>query len=114
MELCIADQKNMLRCPPLLVVYPTSPQRMSSFWQIHCKKRLSIFPPQAGMSLTKLREELNYSRLERVWLVASQLGTGKSFTSFYSVECRAKFIPISTMYDFVCVCQLMEVDMMGW
>jgi hypothetical protein len=66
------------------------------------------------MSLTKLREELNYSRLERVWLVASQLGTGKSITFFYSVECRARLIRISTMYYFVHVCHLMEVDMMGW
>jgi hypothetical protein len=31
------------------------------------------------------RELLNYSRLGRVWLVTSRLGSGKTITFFYSV-----------------------------
>jgi hypothetical protein len=50
----------------------------------------AVFPPPAGMSLTKLSLAgniliFNYSWPGRVWLVTSQLGTGKSITFFYSV-----------------------------
>jgi hypothetical protein len=56
------------------------------------KKRLSIFPSPAGMSLAKLSlagdnliiDNENYSQPGRVWLVPSRLGTGKSLT-FFSV-----------------------------
>jgi hypothetical protein len=45
-----------------------------------------IFPSPAGMSLTlSRREQFNYSRPGRVWLVTSRLGTGKSINFFYSV-----------------------------
>jgi hypothetical protein len=53
----------------------------------HCKKRLTIFPSPAGMSLSKLYpglEKLNYSRPGRDWLVTSQLGMGKWQTFFYT------------------------------
>jgi hypothetical protein len=59
---------------------------------VHCKKRLAIFPSPAGMSLTKLSlAGNNYSRLGRVWLVTSRLGTGTSRTFFYSVLCNILF-----------------------
>jgi hypothetical protein len=40
--------------------------------KVHCKKRLSIFPSPAGMSLTKLSlvgNNLIFQARERVWLV---------------------------------------------
>ncbi len=59
---------------------------------VRCKKRLTIFPSPAGMSLTKLspirnKGIINNSRPGRVWLVTSRLGTGKLLT-FYSVCVR--------------------------
>ncbi len=42
---------------------------------LHCKKRLEIFQSPAGMSLTKL------------WLATSRLGTGKTLTFLYGVQC---------------------------
>ncbi len=69
------------------------------YW-VHCKKRLSVFPSPAGISLTNFSLEgnnfiysrpgrvqlVNYSRPGRVWLVTSWLGLGKPLTFFYSVE----------------------------
>jgi hypothetical protein len=55
---------------------------------LHCKKRLTIFPSPAGMSLTTLSLEGNnllFSSRECAWLVTSRLGTGKWQTFFYSV-----------------------------
>jgi hypothetical protein len=56
---------------------------------IHCKKRLTIFHPHAGMSLTKLFLariiELQYSRPGRVCLVTSRQRTEELLTFFYSV-----------------------------
>ncbi len=52
---------------------------------LHCKKRLLIFPPPARTSLTKLSLASNNfinSRPGRVWLVTSRLGTGKLLTFF--------------------------------
>jgi hypothetical protein len=52
---------------------------------IHCKNRLAVFPPPAGMSLTKLSlagKYFNYSRPGRVWSVTSRLGTGNLLTFF--------------------------------
>jgi hypothetical protein len=63
--------------------------KQSLAWNnLHCKKRFGIFPSPAGMPLTKLSLagiQFNYFRPGRVWLVTSRLGTGKSFTMFYSV-----------------------------
>jgi hypothetical protein len=52
---------------------------------LHRKKRLTIFPSPAGMSLTKLSLGGNnkiFSHLGKVWLVTSRLGMGKSVTFF--------------------------------
>ncbi len=53
--------------------------------QVHCKKRLTIFPSLAGMSLTKLSLAGNYFRPEKVWLVTSRRGreNGKPFFTVY-------------------------------
>ncbi len=53
------------------------------FWQLHCKKRLAIFPSPAGMSLTKISLAGN----NLVW-VTSRLGTGKWLTFVFSVLIR--------------------------
>jgi hypothetical protein len=67
--------------------------------QMHCKKRLAIFPSPAGMSLTKLSLAGNtLIRTGRVWLVTSWLGTGKSLTFFYSVYCAVVSAEVS-LYD---------------
>jgi hypothetical protein len=71
----------------------------------HCKKRLSFFPSPAGLSLTKLslaRNNLIFSRPGRVWLVTSQLGTGKTLTFctvHFFIEIKSSFIrPYSIMH----------------
>jgi hypothetical protein len=51
----------------------TLPPRFGWKAQLHCKKKVCHFPARM------------YSRPGRVWLVTSQLGTGKSLTFFYSV-----------------------------
>jgi hypothetical protein len=61
--------------------------------QYTVKKRFAIFPPPAGMSLTKLSLDGNnlyyiYSRPGTVWSVTSRLGTGKSVTYIYSVPLK--------------------------
>jgi hypothetical protein len=51
-------------------------------------KKVSDFPiPSRDVTYQTLhgREELNYSRPGRVWLVTSRLGTGNFITFFYSV-----------------------------
>jgi hypothetical protein len=47
---------------------------------LHCRKRLAIFLPPAGMSLTKL--SLAGYNLINPGLVISRLGTGNSLTFF--------------------------------
>jgi hypothetical protein len=52
---------------------------------IHCKKRLSVFPSPAGISLTNLslaRNNLIIPGQGEVGIVTSRLGTGKSLTFF--------------------------------
>jgi hypothetical protein len=54
---------------------------------LHCKFFI-VFPvPSRDVTNQTLPgwELLNYFRLERVWLVTSRLGTGKTITFFYSV-----------------------------
>ncbi len=56
---------------------------------LHCKKRLAIFMPPAGMSLTKLSLAGNnfiYFQPGRARLATSRLGTGKSIT-FFTLYC---------------------------
>ncbi len=63
---------------------------MRSSRVVHCKKRLTVFPSPAVMSLTKLSldvKKFNYSRPGRVWLVTSRHGTGKQLI-FFKVEER--------------------------
>ncbi len=53
--------------------------------RIHSKKRFAVFPPPAGMSLTKLSLAgiyFNYYRPGRVWSVTYRLGTGNLLTFF--------------------------------
>ncbi len=55
---------------------------------LHCKKKVCGFPvPSRDVTNQTLpgQEYFNYSRTERVWLVTSRLGTGKSINFFYSV-----------------------------
>ncbi len=42
---------------------------------LHCKERLAIFPSSAGMSLTKLTEQFNYS--QESWVSDIPTGDGK-------------------------------------
>ncbi len=61
---------------------------------LHCKKRLTIFPSPAGMSLTKLYlvgNNIINSRPGRVWLVTSQLWAEKSQT-FFTVYGKAVIV----------------------
>jgi hypothetical protein len=46
---------------------------------MHCKKGLRFY---VTSQILPGQEKLNYSRQERVWLVTSRLGTGKSQTFF--------------------------------
>jgi hypothetical protein len=61
----------------------------------HTVKKIGVFPSPAGMSLNKLPWWgiiKNYSRPERVWLVTSQLGTGKSLIFF--LQCMLACLPM--------------------
>jgi hypothetical protein len=67
---------------------------------MHCKKRLAVFPSPAWMSLSKLalaRNNLINSRLERVWLVTSRLGTGKPLI-FFTVSLMSIFLVTFTYH----------------
>jgi hypothetical protein len=58
------------------------------YWCLQCKKKVIVFPvPSRDVTNQTLPglELLKYSRPERVWLVTSRLGTGKTITFFYSV-----------------------------
>ncbi len=77
---------------------------------MHFKKRLAIFPPQAGMSLTKLFN-LNYFQPGRGWQLTSRLGTGKSLTLFYSVTLSFIFCLVDKMALSAC---LVQVQVSNW
>jgi hypothetical protein len=56
---------------------------------ITVKKGMQFSRPKPGCHLPNSpysQKYFNYSRPGRVWLVTSRLGTGKSFTFFYSVR----------------------------
>jgi hypothetical protein len=75
----------------------------------HCKKRLSNFPSPARMSLTKLSLGGNNLIIPvkgefDCFPVTSRMGTGKSITFFYSVNCsgqpaRTVFHPSSSQFS---------------
>jgi|LakMenEpi03Aug12_release.lakeMendotaPanAssembly.Ray.scaffolds.fasta_scaffold2937772_1 hypothetical protein len=57
-------------------------------WALHCKKKVSDIPVLSWDVTNQTlpgRELSNYSRPWRVWLVTSQLGTGKTVNFCYSV-----------------------------
>jgi hypothetical protein len=62
--------------------------------QLHCKKRLSIFPSPAWMSLNKLSLAENNLLFPASEILVSDIpaGDGKIANLFYNVEIRAQRI----------------------
>jgi uncharacterized membrane protein len=81
--------KNAMSSLPVLVpqyniTVITAISTITGLLHLHCKKRLTISPSPAGMSLTNLFLAGN-NLILCVWLVTSWLVKGKSLTFFYSV-----------------------------
>ncbi len=68
---------------------PNKLWRSNSIFNLHQKKGNSFFRFQPGCHLSNSPrlELLNYSRRGRVWLLTSQLGTGKKITFFTVYVC---------------------------